>query len=108
MTFEEYWVLFVKDHTRFGTQLAHVVGNLLMLGLIFAALVFGPWWLLLVSPAPALILARLSHLLIERNVPLKAVENPKYFLRCEFRMMARFFSGKMTGEVKKIVSDIIA
>jgi hypothetical protein len=99
-SFDAYWLRFVRDHQRAATQWMHVLGNLGTLMLVLLAVVSSWKWILL-APLPALIGSRISHRYIERNVPLKASENPRWFLRCELRMVRELVLGTMAREVER-------
>jgi hypothetical protein len=100
-TFDGYWLRFVRDHQKPGTQYAHLAGNLASLAVLWRGLFGRRLMLLLAAPLPALLAARLSHKYIEQNVPLSAAENPSWFLRCELRMARHLVFGTMQAEVER-------
>jgi hypothetical protein len=104
-TFEEYWVEFVRSHTRKGTQWAHLVGNLASLAIAASAIRKRRWWLLLAAPLPAVAAARLSHVLLERGVPLRAARHPLWLLRSEARMAKKLLLGSMQEEVERVLAE---
>jgi hypothetical protein len=102
--FEAYWLRFVRDHTRPGTQWAHLVGNLTTLAMLWYSLKNRRILGILTAPLPALLASWLSHKYIERNTPLNARENPNFFLRCEAKMAWHLATGTMRPEVERALA----
>lgn len=50
-SFAEFWPFYLGEHQKYATRQVHVVGTLLAVALLVAALVSGHWLLLLAVPA---------------------------------------------------------
>ena len=100
-TFDAYWLRFVRDHSRAGTQWMHLIGNAVSVGLLVSAIRRRSIGRALLAPLPALAASRISHRWIEQNTPLSAAEHPRWFLACELRMARLLLTGGMKSEVRR-------
>lgn len=93
MTFDEYYKKYLTYHTKLGTRLMHVAGNLatatFIAGIFFYNLSL--WWLLL-SPFIIYVFAWPSHWWIEGNRPA-AFKNPIKAKMADWRMMFDMIRG---------------
>jgi hypothetical protein len=97
-SFEEFWPYYVSQHLHPRTRRFHVVGTTLGLGwAVVAALLRRPR-LLALSPALGYGPAWYSHFAVEGNKPA-SFGHPAWSARGDFRMVARFFSGRLQRDV---------
>ncbi len=102
-SFAEFWLFYVRQHSRAATRRIHVLGTTLALLFLGAALLLGQWrWLLLV-PLSGYGLAWLSHFFIEENRPA-TFKHPLWALRGDLKMWALTFTGQMAEEVRRSVA----
>lgn len=96
-SYEEFWVHFVRAHTKKSTRRIHFAG--FTAGLVAAAvgLATPRRALLLAAPVIALVPGLLSHYLVEGNRPVTA--KPLWALRADFEMWLKTLAGTMDDEV---------
>jgi hypothetical protein len=93
MTFDEYYKKYLTYHTKLGTRLLHVIGNLATVAYIGSIFFYGLslWWLLL-SPFVIYVFAWPSHWWIEGNKPA-AFKNPIKAKMADWKMMFDMMKG---------------
>jgi hypothetical protein len=102
--FDEYWLRFVRDHLKPATQYAHLVGDLWSVSLFVRGFVRGKLWRVALSPLPLLFFSQFSHRYIEHNQPLRFVDNPTWYLRCELKMALHLVQNTMPGEIERALA----
>lgn len=97
---DAYYPTYLAAHSKRGTKLAHIAGNVLTLG--FIAFVLGLstgslWNLLLLVFVPFVVypFAWLSHLLIEKNKPATFSVSPFLTKTCDWKMIIDIIRGKV-------------
>ena len=99
--FEEFWPLYVGQHSRSGTRTMHFAGTTVGLAALCAAIVTErPVWALwgLVASYG---LAWIGHFAIEKNRPA-TFRHPIWSLYGDFRMYALMWRGKMSREIRRL------
>jgi hypothetical protein len=93
MTFDEYYKKYLTYHTKLGTRLLHVIGNLATVAYIGSIFFYGLslGWLLL-SPFVIYVFAWPSHWWIEGNKPA-AFKNPIKAKMADWKMMFDMMKG---------------
>lgn len=99
-TFDEFWRLYAREHSRPATRYLHAVGTLLALALLAFAVASQRWWLLAAVLPVGYGPAWISHLAVERNRPL-TFSHPWWSLRADFKMLALTLTGRMSREVAR-------
>ncbi len=98
-TFDEFWLHYVREHSKAETRKWHFVGVSLGLACLAGSVVTRHRWLALVAPIVGLAPGALSHFLIEKNTPL--VEHPLWSLRADLLMWRKMLEGTMDDEVER-------
>jgi len=100
-TFEQFWPIYVRGHSRPATRLIHFVGTTAALGLLVAAIVvLDVWWLWALVPVTGYGFAWFSHAFTEHNKPL-TFGRPWWSLRADLRMWRLMLFGGMRVEVER-------
>ena len=92
-TFDEFYIRYLKAHSRPETKIVHIVGTLT--GIAVGA--FCLWKGLFLGVVGAILgtyfVLGLSHILFEKNLPL-TLEKPFWSFLSDFRMIFSFFRQK--------------
>lgn len=104
-SFREFWPFYVGEHRRRATRASHFLGTTLALALLAASVVARWWWGLLAVPLCGYAFAWISHILVERNRPA-TFRYPLWSLAADFKMWWLIASGRMAGEVKRVLKEI--
>ncbi len=100
-TFDEFWLFYVREHSRPATRAWHFVGTTLALGLLGWAIAQRQWWLLAAVPLAGYGLAWFSHFAIQGNRPA-TFRYPLWSLRADGRMWLLMLTGRMGQEVRRL------
>ncbi|HWB10190.1 MAG TPA: DUF962 domain-containing protein [Pirellulales bacterium] len=103
-SFQEFWPFYVGEHRHTSTRACHFLGTTLALGLLAASILLRWWWLLLAVPVCGYAFAWVSHFWIERNRPA-TFRHPLWSLAADFRMWWLIVTGRMAGEVRRILEE---
>ena len=68
-TFAEFWLFYLREHSRPLTRALHYVGTTLVVAVAVFAIVTGRWWWLLAKPVAGYFFAWLAHFAIEKTAP---------------------------------------
>ena len=99
-TFEEFWVVYLRAHSKPGTRACHYFATVIGVGCALAAVIMQVWWLILVGIVGCYGVAIASHPLIEGN---NALVRPHtvWAALSDMRMFAFAVSGRLKGELDK-------
>jgi hypothetical protein len=100
--FEDFWVHYVKAHSKKGTRDLHFIGTTAALAVAAAGVLTRKRWLLLAAPTVGYGFAWAGHFLVEGNVP-QTFGNPLWSFKADFRMWQMILKGTMDAEVDRIV-----
>lgn len=99
-TFGSFWLVYLRDHTRWQTRAAHYCGiSAAILG-ITAAIATGNWWLALAGVIVNYTVDWSAHYLIERNTPA-AFGHPVWSALSGLRMYVLWITGRLGAELKR-------
>jgi hypothetical protein len=103
-SFREFWPFYVGEHRRRATRAWHFVGTTLALALFVTCLALRWWWGLFAVPVCGYAFAWISHVCTECNRPA-TFRYPFWSLAADFKMWWLIASGRMAGEVRRILED---
>jgi hypothetical protein len=92
-TFREFYPYYLQQHCNPISRRLHVIGTLLAIGCVIAALLSGRWAVLLAVPLAGYGLAWAGHLLFEHNSPA-TFAYPLYSLRGDLTLLGEVLSGR--------------
>ena len=98
-TFNEFWPFYVKEHSRPGTRLLHLLGTLLGITVMIYFIVTGRWWLFPLGLIPGYGGAWLGHFLIEKNRPA-TFQYPLWSFIGDYKMIAMMMTGRIGRELQ--------
>lgn len=99
-TFEDFWLDYLREHTRSETRGLHMLGTTLGLLLVAAAVLSLRWELALLGLGVAYGLAWVGHFVFEQNGPA-AFRNPIWSLWADLRMCALWLSSDLEPELRR-------
>ena len=98
--FSDFWIYYLREHSRPGTRALHYAGTGLVLGLAGAAAAAGEWRLLVLVPLVGYGFAWLSHIAVERNRPA-TFTYPLWSLAADFRMFFLWLTARLGPELDR-------
>lgn len=99
-SYEEFWPVYLREHSRAATRGLHYFGTALGLALFVAAIIAGRPWLLLAAVVSGYLFAWLGHAFVERNRPA-TFTHPFWSLISDFRMFWLWLSGRLRRELER-------
>ena len=99
-SFSEFWPFYVREHSRAGTRLLHLIGIATGLTTMIYFIATGRWYLFLLGLIPGYASAWLGHLLIEHNKPA-TFEYPLWSFMGDYKMVALMLTGRIGDELRK-------
>jgi hypothetical protein len=99
-SYEEFWPLYLREHSRPLTRGLHITGTLSALALLGLGLASLDWRLLVVAPIVGYGLAWIGHFFVEHNVPA-TMSHPGWSLASDFRMVWLFVTGRLGRELDR-------
>ena len=97
--FDDYWLAYLRAHSRPLTRTLHYVGTVLglIIGLIVSLLIV--WWAFLVLGAVGYGIALASHPLVQGNRPF--ARQPLWGLASDLRMLWLAATGKLDTHLQR-------
>jgi hypothetical protein len=93
-SFEEFYPVYLSEHSRSGTRRLHFTGTLLVLLTLAYAVATQRWRFLALVPLCGYGLAWVGHFAVERNRPA-TFQHPLYSLAGDFRMFVEMIRGRV-------------
>jgi hypothetical protein len=94
MTYDEFWLRYLRAHSKPETRVLHYCGSALALGMLILAFVTHDYWWLVFAPVAGYSFAWGAHLYVEHNRP-ETFGHPFWSLISDFRMFFLFLSGRL-------------
>lgn len=98
--YEEFWPIYLREHSRPATRYVHYAGTLAGLGFLAAALVSRRAGFIPAGLVAAYGAAWTAHALIERNKPA-TFQYFSWSLFSDFRMLGLALTGRMGRELRR-------
>lgn len=99
-SYAEFWPFYVREHSRPGTRLLHLIGTAAGLTVMIYFVAMGRWFLFPLGLIPGYACAWLGHFLIEKNKPA-TFQYPLWSFISDYKMIAMMLTGRMGGEIEK-------
>jgi hypothetical protein len=100
MTYDQFWLLYLRAHARRQTRTLHYIGSVLALVAIGLAVLFRFWPWLIAAPVLGYGFAWVAHLGIEHNKPT-TFGHPFWSLASDFRMLSLYLSGRLHAHLAR-------
>ncbi|MCD7036681.1 DUF962 domain-containing protein [Metabacillus sp. GX 13764] len=98
-SFEEFWPFYLSQHSKKSTRTWHFVGTSFVFVFLLAGIATFQFWLVLLAPVTAYLLAWISHFFIEGNKPA-TFGHPFWSLGADFKMYGYMLTGRLDDEIK--------
>lgn len=102
MTYDEFWLRYLRSHTKPQTRALHYCGTLLGLACLVIALVRLDWRLVVAAPVIGYGFAWAAHLGVEGNRP-ETFGHPFWSLLSDLRMVSLWCSGRLGPHLQRSV-----
>jgi len=99
-TFDAFWSVYLREHTRPGCRALHYLAAVAALTIVAVAVMRQHWSLLFAAPVAAYGLAWVGHFTIEKNRPATWAY-PWWSLRAEVRMARLALLGRIRDEIRE-------
>lgn len=94
MTYEQFWLRYLRAHAQPMTRAIHYAGSLLALGAIALAVGLGDWRWLIAAPVIGYGFAWGAHFGVEGNRP-ETFGHPLWSIVSDYRMLGLFLTGRL-------------
>ncbi len=99
MTYDQFWLRYLRAHVRPATRGLHYAGTLLALACLLGG-VFVDWWLLLAAPVVGYGFAWTAHFAVEGNRP-ETFGHPVWSLASDVRMVGLWLTGRLEASLRR-------
>lgn len=99
-TFDEFWLDFLRAHSKPGTRAWHYAGMMAAIGFGTLYALSGPSYLLLLAILAPYVFGFASHALVEHNKPV-SLKHPVYSVRGAVQMFALWLTGRLEPELAR-------
>jgi hypothetical protein len=93
-TFDEFFLFYLRQHSRRGNRMLHLLGTTVGLGMTIATIILRHPWLALLWIPVGYAFPWVGHLLLERNRPA-TWGHPGWSFLSDFRMIGLMISGRL-------------
>ncbi len=100
MTFEQFWLRYLKAHAKPATRALHYTGSLLALGALLLAALTVDWRWLIAAPLLGYAFAWTAHFTVEHNRP-ETFGHPFWSLLCDYRMLLLGLTGRLAPHLQR-------
>ena len=99
-TFAEFWLHYLREHSRPRTRALHYLGTSLVVLLALFALATGRWLWLALMPVAGYLFAWIGHFGVEKNRPA-TFSYPLWSFVADFRMWGLWLTGRLGPELER-------
>lgn len=99
--YEEFWLFYVREHSRPLTRGLHFAGTSLGLILLFWLIWRGTWYYFPACFVIGYAFAWFAHFVVEKNRPA-TFKYPLWSFISDYRMMWYMITGRMGREVRRV------
>ena len=100
MTYDEFWLCYLRAHAKPTTRAMHYAGTLLVTLCLVLAIVNVDWRWLIAAPAIGYGFAWIAHFFLEGNRP-ETFGHPLWSLISDFRMTGLFLTGQLAKHLQQ-------
>ncbi len=100
MTYSDFWLRYLRAHSRANTRALHYIGSVLALGTLMIAVATLNWRGLIAAPLIGYSFAWTAHFAIERNRP-ETFGHPFWSLFSDYRMLMLALSSRLTPHLRR-------
>jgi hypothetical protein len=99
-SFTEFWPFYLREHSKPGTRMLHLVGTTLVVFILLSAVLLARPMLLLAALICGYAFAWVGHFFVEHNRPA-TFKYPLWSFAADWKMWAFALAGKLSGELRK-------
>ena len=99
MTYQQFWLRYLRVHSRPNTRALHYVGSVLAFGTLVIAIATLNWRGLIAAPLIGYTFAWTAHYAIERNRP-ETFGHPFWSLFSDYRMLLLALSFRLAPHLR--------
>jgi hypothetical protein len=100
MSYDEFWLCYLRGHRSPRTRLLHYFGSLAALGTLVIAIITLNWRGLIAAPLIGYGFAWTAHAMIERNRP-ETFGHPFWSLFSDFRMLVLALTAQLAPHLQR-------
>jgi len=100
VSYDQFWLQYLRAHTRPATRLLHYCGSLLAILCLALAVLRREWWWLPAAPIIGYTFAWGAHFAIEGNRP-QTFGHPLWSLASDFRMLGLSIVGLLGPQLER-------
>jgi hypothetical protein len=100
MTYDQFWLRYLRAHAKPQTRWLHYCGSLLALLCLLTGLVRLDWRWIVAAPVIGYAFAWTAHLGIEGNRP-ETFGHPAWSLLSDFRMLGLWLTGRLRSHLDR-------
>ena len=104
MTYEQFWLRYLRAHGRPATRLVHYCGTTLALLALAVGVVTADWRWMVAAPVIGYGAAWGAHLMLEGNRP-ETFGHPFWSLFSDLRMLGLAVTGRLEPHLARAVQD---
>lgn len=100
MTYDEFWLRYLRAHSRPNTRALHYIGSMLALGTLLIGIATLNWRGLIAAPLIGYTFAWTAHGAIEHNQP-ETFGHPLWSLLSDYRMLVLALSFRLAPHLQR-------
>ena len=100
MTYDQFWLRYLRAHAKPETRLLHYCGSALALICLVLAVIRLDWRFLVAAPVVGYAFAWVAHFVLEGNRP-ETFGHPLWSLVSDFRMAGLWLSGRLRPHLER-------